>query len=1259
LTYYNVSFTSTTANSTAAITGGSNTFNNLSQTTPASGRRILSVSTSQTVNGTLTLGTTNTYNQRVQLVCSNTGVPATLTVATIATLSDVDFRDITAAGASGTWSGTRLGNGLGNSNITFAAGKTVYWNLVAGGNWSANAWATSSGGAVSTANFPLAQDTAIIDDTGLTTGNTITIDAGWYIGTLNCTRTNAWTLASAGGPTIFGDFTVPSVTTHTGAGTYGFQGQGLTQTITTNGTAFTQAFVMNTVNGTFLLVGALTLGTTNTFTLNNGTLNLSSYTLTCGLFGSSGASARTIAFGTGNIACTGTGAVYNGATQTNLTVTGTPIVNVTSTGSTAISVNAGSATVTESNSISFNFTGGTYPLSFNAFAARSLDFTGYAGTFSLNSAGVIYGNLKLSTGMTLNASSLALTFAATSGTQTITSNGKTMDFPITVDGVGGTWQLQDALTIGSTRTVLFYNGTLNLNNQTLSAGLFQSGGPAVRTLAFGTGNITVTGTGLVFTAGATGYTVTGTPVVNVTSTGSTPITVGSGVMSESQAFSFNFTGGTYPLTFLYLTGYTVKNVDFTGFAGTLSAITGNTIYGNLKLSTGMTLTAGSSILTFGATSGTQTITSNTKTMDFPITVDGVGGTVTCADALTMGSTRTLTLTNGTLDLNNLGLSTGLFNSNNSNVRSLITGYGGFISLTGNAATLWQTNTATNLTYPSGVPTVYASYSGTTGTRGFNTGGFADRINLNITAGTDTVAPTTTFLVNNYNFTGFAGTLTNVATYIYGSLTLSTGMTVSAGTSAFTFAATSGTSTITSNSKTMDFPVTFNGVGGTWSCADALTMGSTRTLTLTNGTLDLNGKTLTVGSAFTTAAGTKNLTFNGGTLACPSTSITAFNNAAPTGFTTTAGTGTGSISMTSASAKTFVGGGSTYNCSLNQGGAGALTITGANTFNDITNSYKATGATSILFTAGTTNTFSNWNASGTAGNLLTINSVTAATHTLSKASGIVNVDYLSVTNSTATGGASWYAGANSTNVSGNTGWIFSAAPAGAVLAGVLAAALLGTPVPSADFALSGVSSSAAVGTVTPAFSYAAALSGVSAAGSVGTLTTAFSYSVALTSVSASGLTGTATPKSTLALSGVLASGSTGTVTTAFSYSAALSGVSSSGSVGTTVPSAVFALTGVAVQGQAGRFVFPLGSNQASGFAGTIATDRVVTLAGIGLAAAVNSVSRGNTSFAISGAYASGYSGNTIAVYWKLIDDTQTANWQNIDNTQTPNWSAVTT
>ena len=282
--------------------------------------------------------------------------------------------------------------------------------------------------------------------------------------------------------------------------------------------------------------------------------------------------------------------------------------------------------------------------------------------------------------------------------------------------------------------------------------------------------------------------------------------------------------------------------------------------------------------------------------------------------------------------------------------------------------------------------------------------------------------------NDFTASGLDGTMTLAGTSIgltvSGSLFWPTTNFTRSYNGTTTFNATTTGKTVTTNGKTL-ISGNFDGVGGGWSLGSSFTCS---TLTLTNGTFDLAGYTSTSSVRFVTAGGTKNLTFNGGTIFCSGAGGFAFNNAAPTNFTTTAGTGTGTISMTNAIAKTFVGGGSTFNCTLNQGGAGTLTITGSNTFSDITNTRKSVSALSILFTAGTTNTFTNWNASGESTRLLTIGSVTANSHTLSKASGTVSADFLSISRSTATGGADWYAGANSTNGGNNSGWIFTAPPA---------------------------------------------------------------------------------------------------------------------------------------------------------------------------------------------------------------------------------------
>jgi hypothetical protein len=618
------------------------------------------------------------------------------------------------------------------------------------------------------------------------------------------------------------------------------------------------------------------------------------------------------------------------------------------------------------------------------------------------------------------------TFNATTTGKTVTTNGVAFNGTVNFNGVGGGWTLGSAFTNGGGQSTQLTNGTLDLSSYTLSTGLFSSSNSNTRTIAFGTGQITVSGTSATIwnTPTVTGLTTTGTQVVNITNATSTSRTILSGSLSEANSISFNISGALGTVTILGTASETVRNLDFTGFGGTLSTTSTGTIYGNLKLVSGMTLTVSGSAMTFGATSGTQQITTNTKTIDFPLTFNGIGGTFQLQDALTMGSTRTATLTNGTLNLQSFTLSTGLFSSSNSNTRTIAFGTGN-IECTG-TGTVWTTATVTGLT-TTGTQVVNVTSTGSTAIT-VSTGALseANSISYNFTGGTYalTFLNVTNQTAKGIDFTGFAGTLGAIASCtVYGNIKFSTGMTLTASNSQMGIAASSGIQQITTNAKTIDFPLGF-GNGAIKQLQDALTMGSTRPFTLGSGTVDLNGKTLTVGSSFTTSAGTKDLTFNGGTLVCPTNGTTAFNNAVPTGFTTTAGTGTGTISMTAATAKTFVGGGSTFNCTLQNAGAGALTITGSNTFTSISNSVQPT---TFTFTASTTTTVTNWNVNGTAGNLVTIGSATAASHTLSKASGTVSSDYLSISRSTATGGASWYAGANSTNGGNNSGWIFTAPP----------------------------------------------------------------------------------------------------------------------------------------------------------------------------------------------------------------------------------------
>lgn len=465
VTYNNVGFTG------SVISGNSSTFNNLTFPTKTSiGAAPVTLSSSHTINGTLTTASTNATT-RTAFVSATLGTPVTLTAAAVS-LTDTDFRDITGAGAA-TWSGTRLGNALGNSGITFVAGKTVYWNLAGAQSFGATGWAPSSGGTPAITNFPLPQDTAVFDNTGSVTG-LITIGSIWNLGTVDMSgRTSAMSLAVTAAPSIYGDWKNGTGVTLSGTSTISFYGRS-TQTITSNAKAFTQPISILAFGGTVRLIDALTTGAAITTTLTNGTLDLNDQTLSTGLFSSTNSNTRAIAFGTGKITTTGSGTVWNTSSTTGFSYTGTSRVDIANNSATATTISTGS--VTEANSLNFNFTTGSYTLTETTSVYKSLNFTGFSGTIP-NSSRTIYGSLTLVSGMTLTAGANATTFAATSGTNTITTATKTLDFPITFSGLGGTFAFQDAFTQGSTRAFTITNGTVRLKaSATSTVGAFATSG---------------------------------------------------------------------------------------------------------------------------------------------------------------------------------------------------------------------------------------------------------------------------------------------------------------------------------------------------------------------------------------------------------------------------------------------------------------------------------------------------------------------------------------------------------------------------------------------------------------------------------------------------------------------------------------------------------------------------------------------------------------------------------------------------------------
>jgi hypothetical protein len=431
LTFYDVSFTG--ANATQQQVSGANTFRNLSVAARSgAGIKPLIVDADQTINGTLTISAGANATIRTFVRSDTLGTTRTLTCAAIASLTDIDFRDITIAGAAAPVSGTRLGDCKGNSGITFPAAKTVYYAVPTGNNWGGTSWSFTNGGSADVTAFPLAQDTAVFPSSPTVrpgSGGTASINATYNIGTIDMSArtSNTMTLAtSTNTPAIYGNWINGTGTTLTGTGTLTFAGRN-SQTITSAGVTFTQRVTIDSPSGSVTLQDAFnnSNASAGVIALVSGTFDANGYNVTMsGAAASaamSGTTTRTMAVGSGTWTIAGSGNAWLASTSTNLTVTGTGTISLTSASAktfvgggiqTYPTINqggAGTLTVTGSNRFAnitntaigrVQFTAGTTTI-FNAF-----NLSGVAGNLlQLGSTTTSQATLQKSTAWLMGANS--------------------------------------------------------------------------------------------------------------------------------------------------------------------------------------------------------------------------------------------------------------------------------------------------------------------------------------------------------------------------------------------------------------------------------------------------------------------------------------------------------------------------------------------------------------------------------------------------------------------------------------------------------------------------------------------------------------------------------------------------------------------------------------------------------------------------------------------------------------------------------------
>ena len=898
-----------------------------------------------------------------------------------------------------------------------------FWYKASNGsdNWATAAnWYNGSGGTGGTTTAPTAADDVIID--AASGSGTITIAANATCFSINFTGFTG-TLAGTFNLAFLGDITLSSSMTLTYSGTATL-GNG-TSNFTSNGKTVTFNITVNNAGAGFFPNGNLTMSSTNTLTLSSGLISqfiLSD--ISVGFFVSTGSAARLI---DNIIYLTGVGTVWS--------VSGTNFGNN----------NLASITDTSSSAKTISHTATTASATFGGNFRQTFYITG-AGTGSYTFTGNFQDLYFANTG----GASFSFGNSNIAGTLDLGGNMVWNNGAATI-----TWNADDALTmnIGQNITITA-SPTLSYTNATGYFGTINN--PYNKSL---TRAITVNGTGL------------NADNLRTTST----ITVTAGTLSSNDVYCSSISSSnanTRDITIyniLYLTGtgtlatvttttnltVTIGNIYVTNSSATAKSLTLNSVfYPNY----------GGGVYLAGSGSGTITLAAGTSAL-YPIYVTNTGGAPISFSTATILSLEFSVGTNAVW-------------SNSTSVTLTITDSLYIDSSAGN-----PTNTPALIFTGNGTYGIYVTLNGKSlvgGTCTLNdTSYLANSINYifdgfsSNAAFTVTSAQTVTF---NGAFSGPSYTSTSAASSNFNSsLTLTGALSLANNTQAnsvsvvgnFSVATVShlavGNIDLFGATNNVTTSITLNNAGG---CGFTHTGTLTSpTISITNGyystTGNVNCTTFTLGSGnaifsnsvvtltgvFTLTSGTlygTNTTFSSltfvSTVSANSRDIT-LNNCSWTltgtgtvwnvvnGGTIVGLTNTLDIYIinTSVSAITFAGGDLYYRRLFIRRGAAntnQVIITGSNTFDGL---YHTGGISQTLtFTAGTTTYIYDTFAVGSSSANTNINSTsTGITFNLIKVNpGLVICNNVSITRSAATPADTWYA-VNSTNVAGNTGWIFGA------------------------------------------------------------------------------------------------------------------------------------------------------------------------------------------------------------------------------------------
>lgn len=618
--------------------------------------------------------------------------------------------------------------------------------------------------------------------------------------------------------------------------------------------------------------------------------------------------------------------------------------------------------------------------------------------------------INISSGATITLTGIGVInlLSTSATTQTITTNGKTMP-TIVVNGANSNYQHADNYTSSGNYTYTL-GASVDFNSKTIQVSAFGITSNAnVRSIIWGTAvlNCTLFGGTPFIASGAVNVTITASVGAQLNATNGNSPNISLGSLDYSNVAVSHTTSSAITAT-LISTGATIYSYTRTGGASKTEVV-------NLS-GTGVTI---SNSLSINGNSATNRILIKTSTVGTQFTITNNGSnSVSNIDVQDVVAAGTASW--------NLSAITGLSGDcgNNSG-----------ITFTSGISVYWvpQGGTSTGNWSNS---SKWASASGGTGGTG--------RVPLpqdsvfidgnSIDAGSRTITIDMPRVGGNVDFTGVTNNPTitwtsSLAQTFYGNVTFVSGITFSFENTVNWVLAGRGTHTFTTGGKTFtgtNMSPSIDCGGGSYTCQDAFTMS--HGLTLNSGSFYCNGFTMTWATFTSTSTNTRAFYLGASIINITGTTGTPWNITAA-GITFDAGTSQIVISSTSASTRTFAGGGLLYytiDYTLS-GSTGRLTITGSNRFRKV--SFKdASNARTLAFTSSAVNVIEILDVIGTSGKLMSIIGATASSATFLMLIGPVNtVDYLSIQDVVSTLPHKFYAGANSTLVSNTVGIITSAPP----------------------------------------------------------------------------------------------------------------------------------------------------------------------------------------------------------------------------------------